>query len=111
MQIGKLPGSIVCGWPKGQQQMGCAVEGNDGHPMLDVADQCVEDRIQVLIVREVTSSGAACFDADGQCQRLRVGVRIEGQMLRYPVVCEVEVIGCEFKDGSRNRTRSGLALD
>ena len=74
------------------------VEANDGDAVLHAADQRVEDGIQLPVVVEVTRSGAARLNDDGQRQRLRIGVLIECQILRYAVVGEEEVVSREFKD-------------
>ncbi len=66
--------------------------------MLHVADQRVEDRIQLLIVDEVTRPSAASLDDDCQRQRLRIGVWIERKLLRYAVIGEQKVVSGEFED-------------
>ncbi len=98
VQVCQLPGGIRRVGPKRQQQMRLTVEADHSDAVLDAADQCVDERIQVLIVREMTGSGAARLHANGQRQRLPIGVGIEREMLRYAVVGKEKVVRREFKD-------------
>jgi hypothetical protein len=47
---------------------------------------------------EFAGSGAADFDDDDEGERLATGVLLEGELLRYAVVCEDEIVGGEGED-------------
>ncbi len=75
-----------------------AIEADDGHLVLDVAHQRVEDRIKMLIVGEVVHAGATNFNDHRQSYGLRIRILIEGQTLRNSVVGEKEVVRRELED-------------
>ena len=56
---------------KRHHQMRPAVEAHQRHPMLDVPDQRVEDRIQLFVIRQMPRSRAARLHHNRQRQRLR----------------------------------------
>ena len=78
--------------------MWLTIEPNDSDAVLHVADQCVNERIQLSIIRQVTGSGPARFHANSQRQRLPIRVWIERKMLRYTVVGQNKVVRRELKD-------------
>ena len=75
-----------------------AVEANDGDAVFHVADQRVEDRIELAVVTKMPCSVTPRFDNDRQRQRLRVGVLIKVEVLRYAIVGDEEVVSRESKD-------------
>src|SRR5580692_1194682 len=97
-QVGKLMGSLGRIRREWRQEPRCTVEADHGHAMLNVSNQRVEDRIQLLVVAKVVSPGASSLDDDRQCQRQRICVRIERDMLRLTVIRNYEVGSRELKN-------------
>jgi len=83
-----LPGSTVS---LNSNMARRTVEPNDGDPVLDVADQRLEDRVKAPVVLKVTDSTAAGLHAYRESQRLRIRVGCERKMLRHPVIGKQEV--------------------
>ena len=78
--------------------MWLTIEPDHSDSVFDVADQCVDKRIQLPIVRQMTGSRPARLHANGQRQRLPIRVRIERKMLRHTVVGQEKVVRRELKD-------------
>ena len=82
VQISELIGSVISIGRKGQEEMRSTVKTDDGDAVLNVADERVEDGIELTVVAEVTCSSASCFNNDSQREGLRIRVLNKREMLQ-----------------------------
>ena len=98
IQTRQLLRHIFCVVRECLHQVGPAIETDERHPMLDVADQRIEDGVECLIIGKVARSCAAGLNEHGQGKRLAVGVLLELDFLGDAVVADGEIIRGERED-------------
>ena len=77
--------------------MRSTVESDHRHPMLHVANQRIQNRIQLAVVPEMAYSRSSGLNHHGQRQRLPACICIEREPLRHSVVGDHKVVRREPK--------------